>query len=487
MGILEPETIEAPFHCPSGECIFEEPYHSIGLCSRCFDASANTTEKCRPNPKHVVQSHKQCRRYLHYQEFENGDIMNVSAGFPITVSKPYDYSGGLNWTLISIAAVKAWADPVSIKEYRGTSQADGKISTYHLVSAIPPLSVSCQVYICVNTYKATIEQNKLKESILSTTAIWMNDTVIDFNSMVLVDCLSSETREYISKTHYSTRHPPQWMPWNGMYLNGTEQDEGISSRNTSAIPDRCVYQWLWFQADDKLTGGSKFLTSLYGDQMNDNELNLSNVSDSNDAITNNYSGDENILQENPIVLNDYIVPNYEDDILAILYHNQNISLSLVESFFKNYTTSLTNLLRRIYTNRKLRDLWLSDKNETWYQLHVPLMDRTPAEGITLVAATCIQVRWAWIALPGCLMLATALFFAAIVRQSAPQANHSMWKLSPLAPLWHGLEGTSEQESVWLNRKDEMKTRAKEIHVRLRTTDKGWKLAQTNDLNEWDKS
>jgi hypothetical protein len=53
----------------------------------------------------------------------------------------------------------------------------------------------------------------------------------------------------------------------------------------------------------------------------------------------------------------------------------------------------------------------------------------------------IHIRWAWMAFSGSVVVLTMLFFVMIVAQSAGHGV-AVWKSSPLALLYHGVE--SEQ-------------------------------------------
>ena len=63
----------------------------------------------------------------------------------------------------------------------------------------------------------------------------------------------------------------------------------------------------------------------------------------------------------------------------------------------------------------------------------------PARGTILHYATCVQINWAWIALPAAL---AALTIALLVMSVMSTAKHQapIWKSHPLALIFHSLNG-----------------------------------------------
>ncbi|PVH73496.1 hypothetical protein DL98DRAFT_538297 [Cadophora sp. DSE1049] len=86
--------------------------------------------------------------------------------------------------------------------------------------------------------------------------------------------------------------------------------------------------------------------------------------------------------------------------------------------------------------------------------------------------TCVRVVWPWLALPAVLVLATCLLLVATIWKTAVQAGANVWKSSPLAYLFHGLE---EGERGSLITVDEMEDVARGREVQLRETGVGWRF------------
>ncbi|CEJ58310.1 hypothetical protein PMG11_06972 [Penicillium brasilianum] len=93
----------------------------------------------------------------------------------------------------------------------------------------------------------------------------------------------------------------------------------------------------------------------------------------------------------------------------------------------------------------------------------------------------VKVKWEWMILPGCLVLAGSLFFIAtmVVNRTA---RMPLWKSSALAPLYHGLE---KQEGDRLVTAISMEVEAENYKVQLMSSDGDGRLVLRRKSLEFD--
>lgn len=80
--------------------------------------------------------------------------------------------------------------------------------------------------------------------------------------------------------------------------------------------------------------------------------------------------------------------------------------------------------------------------------------------------TCIGVRWPWLAYPVALLNLTISFLLATIVQSEAYSRKQIWKSSPLALLFHGLDNELREKFEHVDRTEEMARTAKELVVKL---------------------
>ncbi len=81
--------------------------------------------------------------------------------------------------------------------------------------------------------------------------------------------------------------------------------------------------------------------------------------------------------------------------------------------------------------------------------------------------TRVHIRWAWIILPGCLLLFSFLFLAVTISRSEENNKRKIgiWKSSILAVLFNGL-GEDVQEHVGTTNMREAREKARHLQVQL---------------------
>ena len=89
----------------------------------------------------------------------------------------------------------------------------------------------------------------------------------------------------------------------------------------------------------------------------------------------------------------------------------------------------------------------------------------PVNGTASEVEAYIAIRWAWLAFPASMLVFTVLYFILVVVQTAT-SGVPVWKFSPLAMLYHRLEGSAVDQVQGITEVAEMEKHAKRTKVRL---------------------
>lgn len=152
--------------------------------------------------------------------------------------------------------------------------------------------------------------------------------------------------------------------------------------------------------------------------------------------------------------------------LQHLYDFGNISFSRVQDVLYNASTALTNHIRE-------------NGHENF---------SSPAVGIVSHFATCVHIKWAWIALPAALAgLTLLLLVLSVIAARFRQAP--LWKSSPLAFIMHAnLQDTSRGYGAGASISNSqsamvsgMERSARGIHVQLQKTGSSFRLVHGRDI------
>lgn len=119
---------------------------------------------------------------------------------------------------------------------------------------------------------------------------------------------------------------------------------------------------------------------------------------------------------------------------------------------------------------------LSSINSTWTALadSMTVRMRQSPDGLNLTAVggqawhtdTCISVQWPWFAFPAALLALTIGFLVATIGQSLNDSSIQIWKSSPLALLFHGLDHHVREKVQSENQIEEMERTARGVFVKL---------------------
>ncbi|KAH8712143.1 hypothetical protein GQ44DRAFT_713684 [Phaeosphaeriaceae sp. PMI808] len=469
VSLADPYSIKPDYSCAANTCNFE-PYHSIGICSSCVDLTNELHTTCWPGDLGGC-NHTLAQIGTIDPKFPNRRYdLNTTAGF-LVQNSTVEGTGkeGQQYARWNVLTISRYAAEL-IRRESMPAPAD-QSTTFDIVSARPKLGCRCSFKYCIKTYTATIDRGVLNETLISTSGNWSlwsaNTAVI---GTVNVKCLESKVRNHLIDIGYLSTDV-EWMAWNGTFLNGTEAQEGISNSNNLTIPVRCVYQaqffsdilsWTTMESYSEPLEGSLIGTGLQGSV--------------NDGIQ------PDVYQRGKLLDKTITLERKASNIQASLWNNATISFDSVDSAFHNFSSALTNYMRRtsqpipknitnlIPSNIRLNvtDNPVPGRLEDWNQ---------PIGGEAFVETTCIAVRWPWLTLPASLFVGTIVFLIGIIIMTTLDGGGGVWKSSQNALIWHGLAGPAEGESDALVTTKEMNARAKSLKVRLNNTRRGWKLVQ----------
>ncbi|OQV09276.1 hypothetical protein CLAIMM_13412 [Cladophialophora immunda] len=432
--------------CQSGNCTFDQEYHSVGLCSSCTDISAQLQRNCTiPGDiqPQVTATLPSCRWFLEHTDPGDGENPNY-IGFDTSIP----LQGGDLWKLVNY----------EVASY----------SVNHTIAWIadPPQAVSCSVKPCVKSYKSAVVNGSFSEELVGKSQVWPDPPItpayqwdVIYSRMLNRDCLPPATKQALMRQNIDTT--PEWIAYNFTVLNNTPSGlrvlQGMAP--DPSVPDECLYQYESYELG--VQSPIKNVINWFATQFKQpltawvtyNGTNLtggiaSDIFNYGDAAPPMYW--INGLDAN------------QSNVMVALYGNGSITGATVAQMFDNVAATMTNFAR---SNPKA----LLDGNGR-------NVDLAPAQTPELLQNSCISINWPWLALPAALMLLSVLFLGLTVAQSSRPGSAGVWKSSPLALLWHGFEAPQPTSPASDDLKT-LETMSKNMSVQLRQTALGWKLVQ----------
>jgi hypothetical protein len=91
----------------------------------------------------------------------------------------------------------------------------------------------------------------------------------------------------------------------------------------------------------------------------------------------------------------------------------------------------------------------------------------PAMGSAYQTDTCVSVQWSWLSFPAALLILTLVFLIATIVQSRKHNNLHIWKGSPLALLYHGMDQNLSDRYRLVDGLDEMEEKASQTVVQIK--------------------
>ena len=423
IGVFQP-AVDVQFDCPTGNCTFGQPYHSVGYCSHCSDISSELQIK---NLTHTYTVPSDLTNNFTEVVWE----LNTSLPSGLSVINGVGVGGQFDDEYF------AMGDPT----YTGSIEIISGASRYNISSrgSCPDLSnndtwscrgygaARCTLKPCIKTYTANVSAGNVQESLLSTfsnLAVWDNSTMDYeiFEAAVNIGCLSSNERQSLIKLGYKIEDSTQWLPYNQTWDPFPRVSPNDTQFPESMIARGCVYLIDILNVDSL----GNFLSSTFA---------------GNVTVGMGESGEPTS-------------PN-GPQVLQSIFDFGNVSFGRVDSIFQNVSDSITKYIRE----------------------NGNVNHSAPAIGLVLHDQTCVQVRWWWLAFPVVLVVLTIVFFAAMVIQTR-RGDHPKheWKSSPLPLVFHRLERDTQDPNEDIVDINEMEGVARRLHVRL-NPGKEWRFTE----------
>jgi hypothetical protein len=429
-GIFNPGG-NVQFQCPTGNCTFLQPYHSVAYCSNCLDLTNNLTiwnytmptKETGPDQAFNISLSPAEGEfgYTSTYSFLHGNKNGVSSVFVMQSYDAYtDIVLGLTDANVSSGPCAEGCDDLSSCQGNLTWGCGSIWHSNDTADWVPGFdsnstgigAARCSLFPCVQTYSATVDYNRLSEELISVATEWSE---LD-NSMLDIGCLSPPERISVANAGYHIVNEA-WIPYN-YSADKLPNDTGSINRD-------CIYSLATFSAKNLESFLATFL---------------------NGSLTIGEEG-------------------YDFDIagpatLQTIYNNQQVSFQRINETWNNLSQAITTHMRQ---------------NGAY---------GTAAIGNTIRNQSCLRARWAFLAYPAALVVLTIVFFIAMVLETnAGGRGEHDWKSSPLPLLFHGLDRDSFRSTTQgreLVRVKDMDDVAAGLSVRLCRSGGYWNLMGAKD-------
>ena len=411
------------FNCPSGNCTFPGPYHTVGFCSQCEDISGTVSFVGVCNNKTVdLQGSMACKA-------ANWETYNLTLPSGLSLSGDGDSENSANpftMTTTEDQTIEMLiANPQAlVYNVRPQNCSTSQLNSFWLCKGFQ--AFSCKIKPCVRSFATThVAAGQLHEKETSNTGTqdWGYSYGPTFGSVYgLVDktCISTDEHNSLVAAGYDVDSQGQWLPFNTTFDATTRVaadapfPESLLAHGCLYLADQYVIDQLW----------DTFFSNFFSGTISQENNNLGgNLAPWNGPLS-----------------------------LMPFYNYGTTDFDRINNIFQNISAALTTYVRQTgQTNHS-----------------------SPVAGLTEHYAICLKVRWGWFALDGALAGTTLIFFGLIIFGTRDMET---WKSSPLALIFHGLfssdssrsDGSdSERESMRrkLNSLHAMEKQAKEMIVRL---------------------
>jgi hypothetical protein len=346
----------------------------------------------------------------------SGLTLNLTEGVAMRMAPAYDT------TTLSVSEVITFTDLLDYDKTHIVNFTDGIYGTPSDVMA-----VQCSLFPCVRTYGMDVVENQNTEVLLDTSEMVQQQA----NSSEMVQQLIYGEVPFVMANQSQIGNADAIAPYIGApmpcLLDGTYYDatsftepnttniwpvKGLLPNDATAyLPNSCVFMW-------ENTFGLEDYLPLF-------------------------------LQGNVSAIQG--VPNYGNpDWMVQLYDNGNATFQTVNATWAAIADSITMRVRKS-----------GDPSNS-----------EPAAGVVLQTDTCVSVQWPWLNFPAALLVLTLVFLLATIVQSRRHTNLHIWKGSPLALLFHGMDQDLSDRYRLVDQLDEMEEKANHMLVQIRDIEGG---------------
>ncbi|KAI9729834.1 MAG: hypothetical protein M1834_006582 [Cirrosporium novae-zelandiae] len=438
-GLFNPESVNIPFACPTGNCTFNQEYHTIAFCSSCSDLTPNLTVSCNP--------HSYIYSYINGSSPSANVVNETEPGWQCNATLPSGYSAVTNTFLdagieyLRTYGPEDYSTNVTMVAANLTDVYAGNVGNCTTAAENATWSCSgygaatCTLSPCIKSYRATVKEAVLKEEFLTSSSEWEYDGDSYAIASIDVECLSRRERQALIEIGYNINDTTKWIGYRGSGYFGNATDETKSSNNVPnvTVPAKCLYEVY----TPSIMSLGNFMGSFF-----------------NGSVTNDPNWYYSYVTAGPVQLQKF-------------FDTGNISFESINTTFSDIADSMTAYLRQ------------SAKPGNTGFLSLEKGDTTPAAGQVYRVETCINVRWWYIALPVVLVILTVLFLVAMLAEARNHNRGDDWKSSTLALIFHGLDSETRHQFGELERTEEMTRAAQQMRVQLQKTDHGWAFVKTD--------
>ncbi|KAI3393044.1 hypothetical protein diail_4783 [Diaporthe ilicicola] len=413
-GLYNPADIKTPFTCDSGNCTFDNLYSTLGFCATCedvssqlkfenvsvpsiiFNGNSNSTETIEntwvnttlPSGSYAATgSTTTTESWLSLNKTADGwiDIIQASKAFP---GAPEDWY----WDHFYASTMRPTTDGGCTTAYENNTWA---CSGFGGAGA-----ARCKLSPCVKTYKATVEQGQLRETLLRTQKDMFVSTSSNYAHWLAADvtCAGPEAVSRLRKEGFRINDDDVIIPWNVM-VNTTDGTASLWADESSP-----------YYSNVTVPGPSLNKTSLPLDIIPAECLYdmaypaVSSITDYLDGYLDGAvsPGVNGASSDGP--------PQ-----LRVIFNDTYASFSSINNTFTSVAEGITLRVRQ-------------------YVEPLALPVARPVTGVVLEEKTCVDARWPFLAFPAAVVALTTAFLIVVIAQSAFDTNNTVvagWKSSPL--------------------------------------------------------
>lgn len=391
--------------CSTGNCTYDAPFSTVGVCADCRDASDQVEVDCTNASAPVFtydelkvdqfQDDPQFSRIQFFQMFADFNQAFLTQFLGIFVQSSSLFTTELKMLSGSSACQDEVVDRNSGLLIRGCTE---NVETRNSWKCRGYGAATCRIGPCVKTYNASVETGRYQETLIAETKPfedWGYDRP-DFSdhpdsitaafplATVNTTCINAAEAAQLSDRGYEIDGAANWLAFNLTY-----EDNLILSGPTykASFPGTMVDRGCGYLINYQFVEGFLFnyITKTFADRV-DGSLS------ENGSVTA-YNGSQ---------------------VLQHLYNFGYNDFDWISGILRNGSTAITNYIRQ--------------HGEPAFSIH--------AEGVMHHFATCIRIQWAWVALPAALIALTVLLLI-LSMWSSQRQNLPVWKSSPLAYLLRG--------------------------------------------------
>lgn len=404
--------------CHSGNCTIPS-YSAVGCCARCRDISSqvqvvsNDGTTLGNNPIRNTTTFIPDGLNVTYSDGSiepSYQVHLATFGIPGADAK---YGGrfgrGPSQILIGLPGVAAM-DPVTLAPPAGCDD----MATNQTWRCQGYGAAECSLVPCIRTYTANITNGVMQETITGEhdafgKGTWPSGSTVA--AAVQLSCLEDSDRALLRKANYTLESPTDWMAYN--MTNGGNGEVRISARASNPYIDPFLLELGEFENKTAARGCMWAIQEDFADALNS-------------YLVETASGDVTSIIQKSTASTKRLYQVTGSQLLQNIYNYGTFSFQRTESIFQNMSLSVTNHMR-------------TTPGPTTPPLLFANGTTSPALGATFTTKTCVNVQWAWFALPIALTILTLLFFGGVmwvVSRGVPRDART-WKSSPLPLVFWG--------------------------------------------------